>query len=352
MDLVLTLCDDLFLDALYSRLLPISAFADAVPTVLKSVNGSTLAPILSSGCAPSTWSQVVSYLPHPPLSYATPGLNMSASLLTSPDVVSAWPRDYIPRQLLSISVLTLVGIHLLYFIFASLSYQFIFDHNMMRHPRFLKNQVRQEIECSLRAFPMMTLLTLPWFFAEVQGYSNMYDNVEEYGWLWLVASVPIFLLFTDYGIYWVHRLLHHPLIYKYIHKPHHKWIIPTPFASHAFHPVDGYLQSVPYHLIVFLLPFHRYLYLGLFVVVNFWSIFIHDSDMITGHPLETIINGPAHHTLHHLYFTVNYGQYFTWADKFYGSYRQPQSHLDPMLEIKRMDAQRQEQEKEKLGKSQ
>jgi hypothetical protein len=30
--------------------------------------------------------------------------------------------------------------------------------------------------------------------------------------------------------------------------------------------------------------------------------------MITGHPLEKIINGPAHHTLHHLYFTCNYGQ--------------------------------------------
>lgn len=30
--------------------------------------------------------------------------------------------------------------------------------------------------------------------------------------------------------------------------------------------------------------------------------------MITGHPLEKVINGPAHHTLHHIYFTVNYGQ--------------------------------------------
>lgn len=79
---------------------------------------------------------------------------------------------------------------------------------------------------------------------------------------------------------------------------------------------------------------------------------IHDSDMITGHPLEHVINGPAHHTLHHLYFTVNYGQvptlsrhalipcrlisyqqYFTWADRAGGSYRQPQSHLDPLLEV-------------------
>ncbi len=30
--------------------------------------------------------------------------------------------------------------------------------------------------------------------------------------------------------------------------------------------------------------------------------------MITGHIFEKAINGPAHHTLHHLYFTVNYGQ--------------------------------------------
>ena len=30
--------------------------------------------------------------------------------------------------------------------------------------------------------------------------------------------------------------------------------------------------------------------------------------MVTGHLFEKVINGPAHHTLHHLYFTVNYGQ--------------------------------------------
>lgn len=101
--------------------------------------------------------------------------------------------------------------------------------------------------------------------------------------------------------------------------------VPSPFASHAFHPVDGYIQSLPYHIIIYMLPMHRILYLGMFVFVNCWSILvglstcsfrasanggfkIHDSDMITGHPLETIINGPAHHTLHHMYFTVNYGQ--------------------------------------------
>ncbi|KIJ14305.1 hypothetical protein PAXINDRAFT_116420 [Paxillus involutus ATCC 200175] len=251
---------------------------------------------------------------------------------------SAWPRDYIPRQLLSLSILTLIGIHLLYFIFAGLSFQFIFNHEMMRHPRFLTNQIKLEIQTSLKAFPVMMLLTLPWFQAEVMGYSRLYDNVDEYGRLYLVLSIPFFLLFTDYCIYWVHRILHHPTLYKTFHKPHHKWIIPTPFASHAFHPVDGYLQSVPYHLFIFLFPLHRWVYLCLFVFVNFWSIFIHDSDMITGHPLEKVINGPAHHTLHHLYFTVNYGQYFTWADRVGGSYRHPESSLDPLLEVKKEKA--------------
>ncbi|KAF8553956.1 C5-sterol desaturase [Imleria badia] len=246
---------------------------------------------------------------------------------------SAWARDYIPRQLLSLIVVTMIGIHLLYFIFAGLSFQFIFNHEMMRHPRFLKNQIKSEILSSVKAFPGMTLLTLPWFQAEVMGYSKLYDDMSEYGWFYLLFSVPFFLVFTDYLVYWVHRTLHHPMLYKTFHKPHHKWIIPTPFASHAFHPVDGYLQSVPYHLFIFLFPLHRWLYLGLFVFVNFWSILIHDSDMITGHPLEHVINGPAHHTLHHLYFTVNYGQYFTWADRAGGSYRQPESQLDPLLEI-------------------
>lgn len=77
-------------------------------------------------------------------------------------------------------------------------------------------------------------------------------------------------------------------------------------------------------------PIHKYLFVGLFTFVNLWSIFIHDSDMLCGHAFEHYINGPAHHTLHHIYFSVNYGQYFTWADKVGGSFRQPAKGDDPM----------------------
>ncbi|KAI0767921.1 fatty acid hydroxylase [Irpex lacteus] len=335
MDLVLELADTYLLDDLYARLLPVSAFATSVNSTLLNVASSLNAsfPVLSADKpAVSAWSHIVSYIPHPPL----PAEVFEPAVASAP-LVSAWPRDYIPRQLLSLLVLTLIGIHLLYFSIAGLSYRFIFNHEMMKHPKFLKNQVKLEIQSSLRAFPMMTVYTIPWFVGECQGYSKLYTDVSEYGWGYFFFSIAWFLVFTDYCIYWIHRWEHHPICYKWLHKPHHKWLIPTPFASHAFHPLDGYFQSIPYHLFIYLFPLHQKL------------IWIHDSDMITGHALEKVINGPAHHTLHHLYFTVNYGQYFTLADRLGNSYRQPASELDPMIEVR---AAQERKRKAEMGKDQ
>jgi len=121
-------------------------------------------------------------------------------------------------------------------------------------------------------------------------------------------------------IYWIHRFLHHPTLYGPIHKLHHKWVVTTPFASHAFHPLDGFLQSTPYHIYVFLFPMNKYLYLFLFAAVNFWTISIHDG---AGAYNGVIINGADHHTIHHRLFNYNYGQYFTFWDRICGTHRTP-----------------------------
>ncbi|GJN90111.1 hypothetical protein Rhopal_003110-T1 [Rhodotorula paludigena] len=301
--------------------------------------------------------KLYSYLDNPLARYAAPyaanattldfssahnTLSSLTSYLASVPGLSSLPRDSILRQAISLYGITYVGIFILYFSVATGSYYLIFDKRMESHPRFLKNQVAKEIAFSLEAFPMLDLLTLPWFVGDVRGHSQLYDTIAEgpFGqqggampWLYVAFSAALFLWFTDFAIYWVHRWLHIPFLYKRLHKPHHKWIIPTPFASHAFHPVDGYLQSVPYHLACYLFPIHKYLFIGLFSFVNLWSIFIHDSDMLCGHPLEHYINGPAHHTLHHLYFTCNYGQYFCWADKAFKSFRVPAKDDDPLVAV-------------------
>jgi len=180
MDLVLSVADEYLLDKAWAFMVPASVFV--TPSRFVNISQSSIAPIALQWQLTSWHHNFVSLLPHPPL---------PSTYDPSTTPVSAWPRDYIPRQLISLSVVTLIGIFCLYFLFAGLSYQYIFNHDMMNHPRFLKNQVKLEIQCSLRAFPGMTLLTLPWFQAEVRGYSKLYDRVDDYGLAYLLFSVPL-----------------------------------------------------------------------------------------------------------------------------------------------------------------
>ncbi|ORX93531.1 hypothetical protein K493DRAFT_262293 [Basidiobolus meristosporus CBS 931.73] len=252
--------------------------------------------------------------------YAFDVIYSSFSYLGLPNLA----RDDMLRQSCSLLCISGFGAYAIYMIFSTISFYLFFDKNLMKHPRFLKNQIQQEIKMATDSIPTMALLTVPVFLLEVRGYSQLYENVEEHGWPYLFLSVFAFLFATDFGIYWIHRGLHHRGIYAYIHKSHHKWIVPTPYASIAFHPVDGWALSLPYHICVFLFPMNKSLYLALFIFVQVWSILIHDGKYLTKDP---VINSAAHHTVHHLYLNSNYGQYFTLWDRLGGSYRKPTEEI-------------------------
>jgi len=179
MDLILNVADDLFLDRVWAKLVPLSAF----PQAAANVSTSYVAPI----AAASKWTSLVARLPHPPLTQLDPAILSTPQALST---VSAWPRDYFWRQISSLAVITIIGINVMYFAIAGFSYYFIFNHEMKKHPRFLKNQVRQEIRTSVGAFPGMLALILPWFQAEVMGYSKMYDGLDTYGWAYYIFSIP------------------------------------------------------------------------------------------------------------------------------------------------------------------
>ncbi|KAH8551933.1 hypothetical protein BGW37DRAFT_492953 [Umbelopsis sp. PMI_123] len=268
----------------------------------------TLLEILDPLVLDSIYAKV---LPAPALANATSNVA----------ITSALARDNDFRQALSIFVIVTLGGWFFYLTAACFSYYVLFDHETMKHPKFLKNQVRLEIDCAVKAVPGFSLLTVPWFWGEVKGYSKLYEDSSSHGGVpYMLFTMLAFLVFTDFCIYWIHRWLHHPVLYKRLHKPHHKWIVPTPFASHAFHPLDGYLQSIPYHLFVYIFPMQKWLYICMFFFVNIWTVMIHDGNYLLR---SSIINSSAHHSVHHLYFNYNYGQYFTLWDRVGGSHRQP-----------------------------
>ncbi|XP_053409199.1 lathosterol oxidase-like [Mercenaria mercenaria] len=254
-------------------------------------------------------------------------LNTADHYILTPHVYPTWwKEDDVTRQLISLFAIVNIGGYIMYLSLATLSFFFVFDRRLLKHPKILKDQVKLEIMYTCSSIPLMAVPTVALFLLEVRGYSKLYDSVDnKLGYAGIVISAFTFILFTDACIYWIHRFLHHKLVYKHVHKPHHKWLVPTPFASHAFHPLDGFLQSCPYHIYPFLFPLHKGLYLCLFVFVNIWTVSIHDGDYRVPDVLKPFINGSAHHTDHHLFYNYNYGQFFTLWDRIGGSFRWPSS---------------------------
>ncbi len=261
----------------------------------------------------------------------------------------SWPEDCMYRQFLSLLVIIIVAGYIQYFMVSSISFFTLYDRRLMKHRHFLPNQVQKEIAVTCKSIPWMALLSTFPFVAEVRGYSQLYENPDEYGWKYFVFSLFFFLFFTDMCIYWIHRGLHHPLIYKHFHKTHHLWIVPTPFASHAFNPIDGFLQSSPYHIFVFLFPMQKWLYIAMFMFVNFWTTSIHDANYKVPNLLKGIINCSAHHTDHHTLFNYNYGQFFTLWDKLCKSHHSPSSFegKGPLDQLPKEDDNKKESNKTK-----
>lgn len=51
---------------------------------------------------------------------------------------ATWPEDDALRQILGLLAVTNLGAAALYLVLGSLSYYFIFDHTLMKHPQFLE----------------------------------------------------------------------------------------------------------------------------------------------------------------------------------------------------------------------
>ncbi|KAK5001238.1 c-5 sterol desaturase [Elasticomyces elasticus] len=308
MDVVLELFDTFLLDRLYASAFPITPSAAVYHAFdLAQSPNRTWSGLQEAGVGSMyKYQPASSYLSFQPSAWAH---------------MSQWPRDNAWRQLLSLYMITWIFGVVIYFVCATASYVFIFDKTTTNHPKYLKNQISLEIKQTMVSMPMMAIFTAPFFLAEVRGYSKMYDTTADGPGMWYnFFQFPLFLCFTDFFIYWIHRGLHHPMVYKRLHKPHHKWIMPTPFASHAFHWLDGYAQSVPYHVFPFIFPLQKFAYVALFMFINIWTVLIHDGEYVANNP---IINGAACHSIHHEKFEWNYGQFTTLWDRVGGSYRKP-----------------------------
>jgi hypothetical protein len=158
------------------------------------------------------------------------------------------------------------------------------------------------------------------YVAQMNGFTQIYDKVSDYGWAYFVFSIVLMIVLHDTWFYWTHRLMHHPKLYKYIHKVHHQSTDPSPFAAFSFHPLEALVEAGADIIFSFLFPVHLMALIGwqllqmLLNVMGHLGYEIYPNGFST-HWLFKFKTPSTHHNLHHSHFSGNYGLYFTWWDK-------------------------------------
>ena len=85
---------------------------------------------------------------------------------------------------------------------------------------------------------------------------KIYSDFSAHGGILYFLFITFFIfVLEDTYFYWMHRTVHSPKLYKYIHRVHHDSIDTTPFTSYSFHPIEAALEIVPMGLIMILAYF-------------------------------------------------------------------------------------------------
>lgn len=183
-----------------------------------------------------------------------------------------------------------------------------------------KKQILAEIKYSLITFCIYS--SGIWFFLYwlKSGYTQNYVLISELGFPYLIISVFIMIIMHDTYSYWIHRLMHHKLIFKYTHLFHHKFKNPSPWSAFAFHPFESILTMGIIPIIIFTIPWHNLALVIFITVMIFYDTFVHWGYNIKMFKIFKWQNTPVDHDVHHQNSKYNFGLYLTIWDRLMGTY--------------------------------
>jgi sterol desaturase/sphingolipid hydroxylase (fatty acid hydroxylase superfamily) len=136
----------------------------------------------------------------------------------------------------------------------------------------------------------------------------------------LIALGLLIPLFHEAHFFCVHRLIHVPVLYKWVHSVHHNSVNPSPWSSLSMHPVEHllYFSGVLIHLV---LPSHPLLVLYHLQITGTGAVVGHIGfDRIETGEDAAIGSHAYSHYLHHKYFEVNYSDGLVPFDKWMGTF--------------------------------
>lgn len=198
----------------------------------------------------------------------------------------------------------------------------------------------REIWYSMQSTLVFSIISAVILFTPLRQYTQVYRNIGDFPLWYMGVSLLVSLVVHDTYFYWMHRLLHHPKLFKATHLVHHKSTNPSPWTSYSFHLLEAIAEGGILLVIVCIMPMHPLTVL-LFTIAGFIiNVYGH-----LGYELMPrwfrhswlfeLFNSSVHHNLHHSRFKGNYGLYFRIWDRVIGT-----EHPDYVKEYDRLQAQR------------
>lgn len=161
---------------------------------------------------------------------------------------------------------------------------------------------------------------------ELSRHTKFYLDINQHSMVYFVLAFPLMAILHDTYFYWMHRLMHHPALFKIVHLVHHKSTNPSPFAAYAFHPLEAIVEAGIFLVFVFTMPVHLFHLLFFFLFMIVYNVYGHLGWELypkgfSRHWLGKWINTSVNHNQHHQYFKGNYGLYFLFWDRLMGTIR-------------------------------
>lgn len=188
--------------------------------------------------------------------------------------------------------------------------------------RFLRpEQARQAMWLSSANLALGGFVSGNLVHAVTRGWTGprLYFDVAERGWIYLVLSTMGYFVLVDALAYYAHRAMHAKLLFKYVHRWHHRYVAPTPFVVTAMHPVELLTFQAVTFLPIFVIPLHYGSVITVLIYVLVFNIVDH-----SGVKLHSRIpwQGPStYHDDHHVHFHCNFGQHLMIWDRLHGTLR-------------------------------
>jgi sterol desaturase/sphingolipid hydroxylase (fatty acid hydroxylase superfamily) len=140
----------------------------------------------------------------------------------------------------------------------------------------------------------------------------------------LLWQMGFFLVAEDALHFAAHWALHSPLLYTRIHKKHHEFSRPFGLTASYSTAAEMLILGIPTFAPALWLRPQFFTFYSWFIVRQLDAVLRHSGfDFPDILDILPYYGGTAFHDFHHQKFIFNYGSRFTYLDKLFGTYREP-----------------------------